>query len=181
MAIAVIDEDKLADGYIAYKNAIDALDKRAQTLDSQVPAREYLSDAEGKAFDALIVVAGPSAAQNAQLQTLIKSGLDKRATYMSLIGKANKTPKDLADIKALQDQGAKNGPLLRAVSESLLASIRKQQDDTDKLYTSRADAAIATMAAEKKLSVVMRKKALVWSLPAIDVTDDVLKRLNSAK
>ncbi len=181
MAIGVIDEDKLADGYTAYKNAIDTLDKRAQTLDSQVPAREYLSDAEGKAFDALIVVSGPSAAQNAQLQTLIKSGLDKRATYMGLIGKANKTAKDQADIKALQDQSAKNGPLLRAVSESLLASIRKQQDETDKLYTSRADAAIAAIAAEKKLSVVMRKKALVWSLPAIDITDDVLKRLNSAR
>ena len=181
MAIGVLDEDKLADGYTAYKNATDALDKRTSTLDSNIPAREYLSDVEGKAFDTLIVFPNPTAAQSAQLQALIKVGLDKRATFMGLIGKASKTPKDLTDIKALQEQSAKNQPLLRALSESLLASIRQQVDDTDKLYTDRANATVAAVAGEKKFSFVVRKKALVWSAPAIDITDEVIKRLNAVK
>lgn len=180
IAIGVVDEDKLADGYKKYKDAVDAIDKRAQDLDSQIPAREYLSDDEGKQFDALIIKASPSAAESASLQTLIKTGMAKRATFMGLVGKSNRTAEETTQMKAMQDQSARNTPALRTTSDGLLAAIRQQQDDTDKTYTDRANSVIAQVAADKKFSVVMRKKALVWSLPSIDITDDVLKRLNAA-
>lgn len=180
VSMGVVDEDKLADGYKKYKDAVEAIDKRAQNLDSQIPAREYLSDEEGKQFDTLILVAAPSAPQTTQLQTTIKSGMDKRAAFMGLIGKSNRTPEETARMKAMQDQAARNAPSLRTVSDGLLAAIRQQQDDTDKLYTDRANSVIAQVAADRKFMMVVRKKALVWSLPTIDITDEVLKRLNAA-
>lgn len=180
VAIGVVDEDKLADGYKKYKDAVDAIDKRAQSLDSQIPAREYLSDEEGKQFDALIVKAAPTPAETAQLDALIKSGMDKRASFMGLIGKSNRTPEETTQMKAMQDQAARNAPALRTTSDALLAAIRQQQDDTDKQYTDRANSVIAQVAGDRKFSMVVRKKALVWSLPTIDITDDVLKRLNAA-
>ena len=178
--VGVVDEDKLADGYKKYKAAVDAIDKRAQSLDSQIPAREHLSDEEGKTFDALIVKTNPTPAENAQLDALIKSGMDKRATFMGLIGKATRTPEETAQMKALQDQAARNAPALRTTSDSLLATIRQQQDDTDKQYTDRANSVVAQVAADKKFMLIVRKKALVWSAEAIDITDEVLKRLNAA-
>lgn len=178
IAVGVVDEDKLADGYKKYKDAMAAIDQRAQSLDGQIPAREFMSDDEGKQFDALIVNAAPTAPQNAQLKTLFDSGMSKRATYMSLSGKATKTPKDITDLRTLQDQMTKNGPALRAVSENLLGSIRQQQDDTDKQYTDQANSVVKQVAADRKLALIVRKKALVWSADSMDITDEVLSRLN---
>lgn len=180
LAVGVVDEDKLADGYKKYKDAVDAIDKRAQGLDAQIPAREFLSDDEGKTFDTLIVLPAPTAAQSTQLQALIKSGMDKRAGFMSLVGKATRSEAETTQMKALQDQMTKNGPALRSVSDNLLAAIRQQQDDTDKQYTDRANSVVAQVANDKKLVLIVRKKALVWSADAIDITDEVLKRLNAA-
>jgi Skp family chaperone for outer membrane proteins len=180
LAVGVVDEDKLADGYKKYTDAVDAIDKRAQSLDSQIPAREFLSDEEGKSFDALIVVPSPTADQSAKLQALIKSGMDKRAGFMSLVGKATRSEAETTQMKGLQDQMTKNGPALRSVSDNLLAAIRQQQDDTDKQYTDRANSVVAQVANDKKLVLIVRKKALVWSADAIDITDEVLKRLNAA-
>lgn len=180
MQIGVVDEDKLAEGYKKYKDAVEAIDKRAQSLDGQIPAREYLSDEEGKQFDSLIVVSSPTTAQSAQLQTIIKTGMDKRAAFMGLIGKSNRTPEETTRMKAMQDQAARNAPSLRTTSDALLAAIRQQQDETDKQYTDRANSVIAQVAADRKFGMVVRKKALVWSLPTIDITEEVLKRLNTA-
>jgi Skp family chaperone for outer membrane proteins len=180
LAVGVVDEDKLADGYKKYKDAVDAIDKRAQGLDAQIPAREFLSDEEGKSFDTLIVLPNPTAAQNTQLQGLIKAGMDKRATFMSLVGKATRNEAETSQMKGLQDQMTKNGPALRSVSDNLLATIRQQQDDTDKQYTDRANSVVAQVANDKKLMLIVRKKALVWSADSVDITDEVLKRLNAA-
>jgi Skp family chaperone for outer membrane proteins len=180
VTVGVVDEDKLADGYKKYKDAVEAIDKRAQALDSQIPARELLSDDEGKQFDTLIALPTPTAAQTTQLQGLVKTGMDKRATYMGLVGKASRTDAETTQMKGMQDQMTKNGPALRSLSDNLLATIRTQQDDTDKQYTDRANSVVAQVAADKKFQLIVRKKALVWSTESIDITEEVLKRLNAA-
>ena len=67
---------------------------------------------------------------------------------------------------------------MQRLSQNLLEAIRKQQDDVDKSYTDKANSVVQQVATEKKLYAVLRKKALVWSADSIDITNDVLKRLN---
>ena len=177
-SVGVVDEDKLADGYKEYQNAIGALDKRAQGLDTKIPAREYLNDTEGKAFDSIIVLATLAPSQQAQLDGLVKTGTDRKAEYLGLVGKSNRTPADNARLKELQDISTRNGPDLQRLSQNLLETIRKQQDDVDKKYTDKANSVVIRIAGEKKLVAVMRKKALVWSADNIDITEEVLKSLN---
>ena len=176
--VGVVDEEKLADGYKQYQTAIGDLDKRAQGLDSKIPAREYLNETEGKAFDSIIVLSKLSPAQQTQLDGLVKTGTDRKAEFLGLIGKANRTPADDARLKELQDMASKNGPGLQTLSQNLLEAIRKQQDDLDKSYTDKANSVVIQVATEKNLNAVIRKKALVWSKDSIDITDEVLKRLN---
>ena len=176
--VGVVDEDKLADSYKAYQTAIADVDKRAQGLDAKIPAREYLNETEGKAFDSVIVLPAPSPAQQTQLDGLVKTGNDRKAEFLGLIGKSNRTPADNTRLKELQDMATKNGPDLQRLSQNLLEAIRKQQDDVDKSYTDKANSVVQQVAIEKKLVAVLRKKALVWSADNIDITQDVLKRLN---
>ncbi len=178
MTVGVVDEDKLAESYKAYQTAIAAVDTRAQGLDSKIPAREYLNETEGKAFDSIIVLPTLAASQQTQLDGLVKTGNERKVEFLGLIGNANRTPANNARLKELQDIATKNGPDLQRLSQNLLEAIRKQQDDVDKSYTDKANSVVQQVATEKKLSAVLRKKALVWSADSIDITNDVLKRLN---
>lgn len=178
--VGVVDEDKLADGYKKYKDIVDQIDKRAQKMDQQIPAREFLNDDEGKNFDTLMMKNPISDADQKTLDALVKTGMDRRTSFMSIIAKPNRSDAEAANMKSMQDQMTKNGPAVRALSEGLLAAIRKQQDDTDAEYTGRANQVVAQVATEKKLALVVRKRAVVWSSDAIDITADVLARLNKA-
>lgn len=180
VVVGVVDEDKLADGFKAYKDAVAKIDDRAQKLDSQIPAREFLNDTEGKTFDTLIAKSPLSADEQKQLDTLVGTGMDRRAKFMAIIAKPNRTEQEAKDMKDMQDTMTKNQPSVRTLSESLLAAIRKQQDDTDADFTGRANQVVAQVAADKKLSLVVRKRAVVWSSDTIDITSEVLGRLNKA-
>lgn len=176
--MGVVDEDKLADSYKKYKDAVDALDRRAQSLDDQIPSREFFNETEGKRFDLLILKADRNAAENTELSNLVKTGLDRRAKYTVLNGTETRTAADKKQLEELQGMVAKNSQLVRRISEDLLAAIRKQQEDTDKKFTDNANSVVAQVAGEKKLLLVVRKRAVVWSAELIDITDEVLKRLN---
>lgn len=176
--IGVVDEDKLADGFKKYANAVAAIDKRAQDLDTKIPAREFLSPDEGKGFDNLIVVAAPSAAQSTQLDTLVKSGVARRAEYLGLVGKAVRTEAETNRMQVLQTYSTQNQPQLHQLSDQLLQLVRNQQDATDKQYTDQANGVVAQVAQDRKLAMIIRKKALIYSSDAVDVTNEVLGRLN---
>jgi len=181
LLIGVVDEDKLADGFTKYKNAVDALDQKAQNLDKEIPAREFLTDAEGTSFDTLIMEPTLGTDDQKTLDGLVKSGMDRRATYMGLVGQAVRSDQEAANMKDLQDTMTKNGPALRKLSDDLLAAIRKQQDDTDAQYTTQANNVVAQVAQDRKLALVVRKRAVVWSTDSIDITAEVLDRLNKAQ
>lgn len=178
VTVGVVDEDKLADGYKEYQGAIGALDTRAQGLDAKIPAREYLNDTEGARFDALVIVTTLTPAQTNELSALVKLGTDRKAEYIGLIGKPDRPTADNTRLQELQSLSAKNAPALQRVSQNLLEAIRSEQDKVDKTYTDKANSVVIQIAGEKKLVAVLRKKALVWSADNIDITEDVLKRLN---
>lgn len=176
--IGVVDEDKLADGFKKYANAVAAIDKRAQDLDAKIPAREFLSPDEGKSFDALIVVATPSTVQTTQLGALVDTGTTRRKEYLNLVGQAVRTDVQSSRMQVLQNYSTQNQPQLRQLSDQLLQLVRAQQDATDKQYTDQANGVVAQVAQDRKLAMIIRKKALIYSSDAVDVTSEVLGRLN---
>ena len=177
-AIGVVDEDKLADGFKKYANAVAAIDKRAQDLDAKIPSREFLSPDEGRSFDTLIVIAAPSAVQSTQLDTLVTTGATRRKEYLDLVGQAVRSDVQSNRMQVLQNYSTQNQPQLRQLSDQLLQLVRAQQDATDKQYTDQANGVVAQVAQDRKLAMIIRKKALIYSSDAVDVTGEVLNRLN---
>src|SRR5687768_14009431 len=108
--IGVVDEDKLGEKYTAYRTAIEALDKRAQGIDTQLAARELLSEAQGATFDALAIKATRTPAEETQFQALVKAGNDLRAEYMGLLPKSSRTPEENKRVKSIEDQARVNAP-----------------------------------------------------------------------
>jgi Skp family chaperone for outer membrane proteins len=180
VAIGVVDEDKLAQGYEAYKKAAAVLDKRVQDLDAQLESRQFMNEAEGRQFDALVVKTARGAGDDQALKSTVDAGMKRRAEYSGLLPKAVKTAAETARIKELEGVAKNNQAPFRKIYDELYNKIKKDQEDTDQKYTKQANDVIAQVAASKKLALVVRQRAVVWSAPAIDITNDVLTRLNKA-
>lgn len=179
-AIGVVDEEKLGQSYTKYKTAVSAIEKRAQGLDEQLNARLLLNADEGKRFDTLIANMNRSGAEDADLKRFVDTGAARQIEYQGLVGKANKSDDDNKRMKALETQAAENKAGLQTLQDSLYAKMKQEQEATDKQYTDQANKVIQQVAEEKKLALVVRKVAVVWSATSTDITDDVVKRLNNA-
>jgi Skp family chaperone for outer membrane proteins len=176
--VGVVDEDKLADGYVAYKKALDAIDQRAKGVDRQLEARELLSVDEGKRFDDLILKSGRAAADEGALQTLVTTGSGRRAEYLALIAKSSRNADEDAKIKKYLEYSRGNDAPLKALSDKLFGQIRDEQEAAEKKFTDQANSIIAEVAKRRKLSMVARKRALVWSDDSVDITNEVIAQLN---
>ncbi len=178
VTVGTLDEDKLADDYKVYKTALDEIEARAKSIDSKLEARELLSTDEGKKFDALIVQTPRSAPDDAALNALVKTGADRRAEYLALIAKSNRNADEEAKIKTFLGYSQGNDADLRALSNKVFGAIKTEQEATEKKYTDQANNVIAEVAKKKGIKLVVRKRALVWSDDAVDITKDVLAVLN---
>lgn len=178
--VGVVDEDKLAEGYVAYKKALEAIDAKAKAIDSQLEARELLTPDEGKQFDELILKSPRPAADEGNLQKLVTTGKNRRAEYLALIGKGQRNADEDAKIKQYLEYSRANDGPLKTLSDKLFGKIREEQDEAEKKYTDQANGVIAEVAKKKGLKMVARKRALVWNDPSVEITDEVLAQLNKA-
>lgn len=178
VTIGVVDEDKLADGYTKYQDIIKSLGKRSQDIGDQLAARALLSADEGKNFEALVLQPTLTQADNDKVAAFVKTANDRNAEYIALNGKVTKVDADNARIKELRDLANNNSDAVNTLSDKLYGNLKKQQDDTDKQYTDQAKQIIIQVANEKKFTMVVRSRGVIWNVPSIDITDEVLKRLN---
>ncbi len=178
ISIGVVDEDKLAQGYTKYREAIVALDTQAQKLDSQLEARELLRDEELKRFDVLVAKENRNAAEETELDNLVKSGVAKRAELIGLIGKNNRSEADNKRLEELNNITGSNALSLSALQDTLYNQIKQKQERIDTENTDHANSVIERVASDKKLTLVWRKRAVIWSAPTVDITADVLAALN---
>jgi len=176
--IGVVDEDKLGEKYTAYRTEIEKLDKKAQAIDDQLAAREFLSDVQGASFDTLAVKATRTPAEETQFKGLAKAGMDQRVEYMNLLPKSTRTDAETKKVKATEDQVRTNAAKSRALSDQLYSDLKKQQEDIDKTFTDKANNVIGQVAADRKMLAVLRQRVVIWNAPATDITDEVVKRLN---
>ena len=176
--IAVVDEDKLLNAYKAYRDALDVLDKKKQDLKTQLMAREFLSTEEATPFDAIFTKATRTPAEEAQIKTLVDSGTAKRAEYSGLIAKATRTDVENARIKTLEELAKGNAPKMDSIVTDLNKTVDAEQQATDKKFTDKATDVISQVANDKKILMVVHPLAVIWYSPTIDITDEVIKRLN---
>ncbi len=179
MKIGVLDEVKLGEGYTKYRSEVEDMDRRRILIRSQVNARRFFTVAEGARFDELIRKGTARAAQeNTDLDALTKVGNDRESNYVSLSGKAALTADEKTALKDMQDYQTANAKASADLENTAGQAWLTTMDATDNKYIDNANAMVQKIAVEQKLTVLLRKDAIVWSTPTVDITDDVLKRLN---
>ena len=176
--VGVFDEDKLAEGYTKYREAVIAFDDQTRKLDSQLEARELLQGDALKRFDILVAQEKRSAAEETELDNLVKAGGARRAEFIGLIGKNNRSKDDEKRLEELNTIMGGNALTLSALQDALFSQLKQKQDRIDTENTDRAQNVIERIASEKKLILVWSKRAVIWSAPTVDITADILAALN---
>jgi Skp family chaperone for outer membrane proteins len=180
VTIGILDEAKLGKGYTKYSAELDTLSKRAAAYDAQLDAREVLDDAQGKRFDELIAKPNRTDAEETEFQNLVAAGTTRRKDRDALIGKAQRTPEEEARLKGTQDNMKANTNAVRHLEDDLFQQLKTTENETNQKYIDLANEVVKKVAVDKKLTVVLRKDAVVWSVPSVDITDEVLSRLNKS-
>lgn len=176
--IGVVDMEKLAQNYKRYTEADTRVKQQIQTLNDQLNVRKMLDATESARFDELIVKQSRSKAEEDAFAALVKSGQDRNAEHIGLVGKATRTPEEEARLKVLNDQNAANVEGFQKISDRVFSdiqtSMKTQEDDITKQFKDT----IAKVASDRKLLLVVDTQLALWNAPGADITDEVLKRLN---
>jgi Skp family chaperone for outer membrane proteins len=179
-AIGVVDGVKINDNYNKLKASLEALEKQKQSLRAQLDARVFMTEADTKRFDELIVKTTRNEAENAELDKLVKGGTERGTEYNGLIPKVTRTDADNARIKALEEEMQRTSTTFRDVINKVDEAVSKQEIATENQYRDQIVKVVEQVATEKKLVLVVGKQAIAWNAKTIEITDEVLTRLNKA-
>lgn len=178
--IGVVDGVKINDNYTKLKTALEALEKQKQGLRAQLDARVFMTEVDTKRFDELIVKTTRNEAENTELGKLVKSGTDRGTEYNGLIPKVTRTDADNARIKTLEEEMQRTATTFRDVVNKVDDAVSKQEIATENQYRDQIVKVVEQVATEKKLVLVVGKQAIAWNAATIEITDEVLTRLNKA-
>ena len=178
--IGVVDGVKINKEFTKLTDALETFDKRRDTLRTQLDARVFMSEADTKRFDELIVKATLTPAETTELAKLVASGTKRRSDYNALLAKAARSDDENKAIKDIEAETQRTATTFQAILDQVEQAVNKQELDTEDQYRSQIIKVVEDVAKEKKLVIVVIKQAVTWNSAAIEITDEVLTRLNKA-
>lgn len=178
VSIGIVDDEMVSDQYVKYNAAFDDLKKQGDSIEEYANTRALLKDDEGTAFEPLVLKSAPTSEETEKIKAFTKIANDRRAEYTTLNGKVEKKADDTKRINELNELFKGNGTKSDALYQKLRADLDKRVNDSRKLYSDNVKKAVADIAKAKKLTVVVMASSVMWNAPSIEITQDVLKKLN---
>ena len=178
VSIGVVDDEAVSEKYVKYNATFDGLKKRGDDIEELANTRALLKDDEAAGYEPLVLKAAPAAEETTKLAAFTKTANERRAEYTSLNGKVEKNDADKARIKELNDLFQANGKKSDELYQKLRTALDKQVVDARKQYSDNVKKVVGEVAKERKLAVVVMASSVMWNAPTVEITDEVLKRLN---
>ncbi len=178
-SVAVVDNEKVERDYKLFQTKRDELQKLADDRKRELEARAFLDEDEWKRLDELLAKKNPSDADKKEIEKIISAGIAKKNEWQDLIGKVNldeKQNKRRAELERIQKL---NKGKVDEKYEIYSKEIDELQKSTlDDLFNKVKDS-IGHVARQRGYSIVVLKQSVIWSADPVDITDYVLKQLNS--
>lgn len=178
ITVGVVDDEKVSEKYDKYNAAFDALKKRGDDIEELANTRALLKDDEATGYEPLITKAAPTADELIKIAAFTKTANERRNEYRDLNGKVAKTEADTKRIKELSDLFASNNTKSDTLYKKLRLDLDGQVEAARKLYSDNVKKVVGDVAKERKFTIVVMASSTMWSVPAVEITDEVLKRLN---
>lgn len=180
---ATVDFAKAFDGY-------EKKQRLAQEFDSQVlqankrlelrNANKLLTTDEFNQYAEISAKPNPTDAEKKKIDEFASLSKQREQEFQSLQQKPGPTDADKARLAQLQDTIKKADAQIKEDTDKFKTDLGKQQDDLSQKLIQEVNTAVAAVAKEKGITMVFNKAGepglVVFS--QLDITDDVLKKLN---
>lgn len=178
-SVAVVDNEKVERDYKLFQMKRDELQKLADDRKRELEARAFLNEGEWKKLDELLAKKNPSDADKKEIEKIISAGIAKRDEWQQLIAGTKLTDEQTKRRDELEKIQKLNKSKIEDKYEVYSKEIDELQKATlDDLFNKVKDS-IGNVARQRGYSVVVLKQSVIWSADTVDITDDVLKQLNS--
>ena len=181
-SLAFVDLVRLSQDYEGTKKGQSELDVYQQNLRKQLEdldAIRFLDEKERTEITTLRGSASPSAEQQKRLQDLVAASKTRADRLRALQTQATKTDAEKAEFDRLTQLSAKADEDMDNLGSKLEEQLQTKGVELSRKLTDTVSVAIEATAKEKGFTAVVDKKAVLFG--GIDITDDVLKRLNAQK
>jgi Skp family chaperone for outer membrane proteins len=178
-SVAVVDNEKVERDYKLFQMKRDELQKLADDRKRELEARAFLDEDEWKKLDELLAKKNPSDADKKEIEKILNAGIAKKNEWQDLIGKVNLDEKQSKRRSELEKIQRLNKSKIDEKYDEYSKEIDELQKKTlDDLFN-RVKDSIGNVARQRGYSIVVLKQSVIWSTDAVDITDEVLKQLNS--
>ncbi|MCS6860907.1 MAG: OmpH family outer membrane protein [Abditibacteriales bacterium] len=178
-SVAVVDNEKIEQNYKLFQAKRDELQKLADDRRRELEARAFLDEDEWRKLEELMAKKNPSNADKKEMEKIISAGLARKDEWQELIGKVNLDEKQSKRRSELERIQKLNKSKVDDKYEVYSKEIDELQKSTlDDLFN-KVKESIGYVARQRGYSVVVLKQSVIWSADAVDITEEVLKQLNS--
>lgn len=176
--IAVVDIAELQKGYNTFKDDFAAFQRFQEEKGKIYEIRQGLTATEWQELDDLEGKKSRKPDEEKRLQELRGMTELRKKALRELQSKPDLSDKDKEELKRLNDIPRANQVRLEELQERLMGDIQKEQQ---RLFDKNRKAmmeAYDKLAKDKGFSIVLDKSQLQWSASGVDITQDVLTKLN---
>ncbi len=180
--VGMVDVQKAFNDYKVTTTSNDEINKLVATLKRELDLRaanRLLSDAEIQELVKVVNKTPQTDADKQRIDELEKTSKARDEELNSLSNKTDLTEQERTRLRELKELSNKNDASGRTLAEDYSQQIDKRKSELSDKITADLKAAIAKVAQARGLATVVDKIAILYG--GVDLTEDVIKELNSGK
>lgn len=178
----MVDVQKAFNDYKVTTTSNDEINKLVASLKRELDLRaanRLLNDAEIQELVKLVNKTPQTDADKQRIDELEKASKARDEELNSLSNKTDLTEQERTRLRELKELSNKNDASGRTLAEDYSQQIDKRKSELSDKITADLKAAIAKVAQARGLATVVDKIAILYG--GVDLTEDVIKELNSGK
>ncbi len=180
-AVGVVDMERVGKDYKGFEELQTKYQKFAQDQQDRFAARQkvmMLNEADYTKYFDLVQAGAPTDANKkliSDLETLASTRQNRLKELVAVKERDATQQQEYDDLSKLYNLRMAE---LKDLDDSLLKEVQQMKADLTKQADTQVEAAVKTVADQKKLTVVFVKAAILFG--GTDITEDVLTKLNAA-
>jgi Skp family chaperone for outer membrane proteins len=178
----VVDTERVAadyEGMVELNVQFQQFQREQETELERQHKTRMLSDDERREYLDLIEMGAPTPERDARILELGGLSDDREQKLLDLRENESRTPEEEADYTGLNQLYQTRVKELADLQLRAQQAVRAKLEEFNKIVTDNVQQAVEAVAEEKQLSIVIRKDAVLHG--GVDITDDVLARLNASQ
>lgn len=179
-AVGLVDTGRVAQEYKAMQALNEQFNTFQREREQKLMERQrvmLLPEADATKYFDLKQVAAPTDATKKQLEDLESLAKQREERFRALGEKQGRTADEQKEFDDLNQLYAARVNDLRALQEDMSKEVQAKREELTKLITTSLETAIKSVAAEKKVTLVIAKEAVLYG--GLDITEEVLAKLNA--